>query len=295
MSAAIPTTPQVTAADRLGMTLFFSVVLHAVIILGVVFVQNDTTKPKDTPPLEIILTHETSELAPEDADYLAQANQEGSGNTQERVRPANPPPAPVAPELRGVHERVSPPQQSQPLQASVEQQVLAVETPAERVVTVQEDQPLPEAEQPSAAELVSRSREFARLSAELSQSLQAYTKRPRAHYVTSNSKSLRDAAYLAAWVSKVERIGNINYPEEAKHQHLSGNLVLDVALNADGTMHSIELRRSSGHKVLDDAAIRIVQLAAPYAAFTDEMRAEFDILHITRTWQFQSGDRFAAQ
>ena len=91
---------------------------------------------------------------------------------------------------------------------------------------------------------------------------------------------------MDAWRAKVERIGNLNYPEEAKRRHLTGSLVLDVALKADGTVASISVLRSSGQKLLDDAAMRIIELASPFAPFTPEMRSETDILHITRTWKF---------
>jgi protein TonB len=91
---------------------------------------------------------------------------------------------------------------------------------------------------------------------------------------------------MEAWRAKVERVGNLNYPEAARRKKLSGNLILDVALNNDGSINQITVRRSSGHKVLDDAAIRIVELASPYSPFPDHIREETDILHITRTWQF---------
>jgi protein TonB len=124
--------------------------------------------------------------------------------------------------------------------------------------------------------------------------LQAYTRRPRQRYISARSQSFRDAAYLEAWRDKIERIGNLNYPEEAKRQSLSGSLILDVALNADGTVNTIELRHSSGYKLLDDAAIRIVRLAAPFAPFSEEMRKDTDILHITRTWQFLNDNSFSS-
>ena len=91
---------------------------------------------------------------------------------------------------------------------------------------------------------------------------------------------------MEAWRAKVERVGNLNYPEAARKRNLSGSLILDVALSADGSINQITIRRSSGQKVLDDAAIRIVELASPYAPFPAQVRKETDILHITRTWQF---------
>jgi len=95
------------------------------------------------------------------------------------------------------------------------------------------------------------------------------------------------SSYMDAWRAKVERVGNLNYPEMAKRQNIAGSLVLDVAINPDGTVNAIQVLRTSGHKILDDAAVRIVELAAPYAPLPPDMRADTDILHITRTWKFR--------
>jgi periplasmic protein TonB len=100
---------------------------------------------------------------------------------------------------------------------------------------------------------------------------------------------------MEAWRAKVERIGNINYPDEARRRRLSGSLLLDVALNPDGSVQEITVRRSSGHKVLDDAAIRIVELASPFAPFPPDIRGEVDVLHVTRTWKFLNSNQFSAR
>ena len=149
-----------------------------------------------------------------------------------------------------------------------------------------EEQPPTQPAELTAEELLRRSVEIANLSAEIDRSLQAYAERLRHRYISSRAREYRDAAYLDAWRAKVERIGNLNYPEEAKRRGISGSLILDVAINADGTVHSITVLRSSGKKILDDAAIRIVRLAAPFAPFPEELRKDTDVLHITRTWQF---------
>jgi protein TonB len=128
--------------------------------------------------------------------------------------------------------------------------------------------------------------EIATLSAEISQSMDAYAKRDKQRYISAQAKEYRDAAYLDAWRSKIERIGNLNYPEEAKRRGISGSLQLDVAINADGSLNSITLLRPSGSKILDDAAVRIVKLAAPFAQFPDELRSDTDVLHIIRNWEF---------
>lgn len=137
-------------------------------------------------------------------------------------------------------------------------------------------------------DLMVRSREIARLEAELREKQEQYAKMPRQTFISANTREYKYAAYEDGWRVKVERIGNLNYPDEAKRKQLSGNLLLDVAINPDGTLNSVNVVRSSGHKVLDDGAIRIVKLAAPFAPFPEDIRRTTDILHIIRTWQFQS-------
>lgn len=282
-----------TSSDRMGLMVAVSLVVHAIIVFGVVFTGESPEKEAALPTLEVILSQEESKQAPDEADYLAPTQQQGGGNVSERVRPTSPPPAPAASPLPGRGDVVSPPRQAAP-QSAPALAVIASEAADAPVQRSEQTQSEPEAERPSAAELVMRSEQIARLSDELDQSLKAYSKRPRERIVTSQTRSFRDAAYLDAWREKIERIGNLNYPEEARRQHLSGNLVLNVALRPDGSLAGVELRHSSGYKVLDDAAVRIVKLAAPFAPFPPEMRKDTDILHITRAWQFLSGNRFAS-
>lgn len=295
MTTTVPhSTANITAIDRLGLTLFFSVVLHGIVILGIVFSNTEPTKTQTSPTLEIILTQTSSPKKTTEADYLAQANQDGSGNMKKRVRPSNPRSAPLAAPIEGLNDLHSLPQQAKPAQSEQSMEVLTSEQSAEKSISTAKEQSRPQSVTPSAAELMMRSKEIAKLSADLNDSIKAYTRRPRERYISARSQSFRDAAYLEAWRDKVERIGNLNYPEEAKRQDLAGSLVLDVALNADGTVQHIELRHSSGYKLLDDAAIRIVQLAAPFAPFSKEMRKDTDVLHITRTWQFLNDNSFAS-
>jgi protein TonB len=132
--------------------------------------------------------------------------------------------------------------------------------------------------------------EIASLSAEIRQRQAAYSGRERHKHISANTREYKYASYMDAWRAKVERIGKLNYPEEARRRKLSGSLLLDVAINVDGSVQSISLRRSSGIKVLDDAAMRIVRLAAPFAPLPENIRKDTDVLHIIRTWIFKSGD-----
>ena len=137
---------------------------------------------------------------------------------------------------------------------------------------------------------------LAALSAELEQKLEERASRPRQAFISASTREHRFAFYMESWRQKVERIGNLNYPDEARRNNLAGSLLLDVALNADGSVLEITVRRSSGYRVLDEAAVRIVELAAPFAPFPDDIARDFDVLHITHTWEFASGgDRFSSR
>jgi protein TonB len=159
-------------------------------------------------------------------------------------------------------------------------------------VTPSVDQPLPTID---AATLVRRSLAMASLSAEVNQSLKTYSKRPRTKWVSASTRESKYAAYMEAWRAKVERIGNLNFPDEARRKNLSGSLLMMVAIKADGSIQDIKVRRSSGHRVLDDAARHIVSLSAPFARFTKAIKKDVDILYIERTWQFSASNRFASR
>jgi protein TonB len=171
-------------------------------------------------------------------------------------------------------------------QAPIAQASPAKEQPKPKIVT----RPLP-----TAAQLITRSFAMASLNAELQQKLELRARRPRRKFISANTKEFRFAAYMEAWRAKVERVGNINYPDEARRKDLSGSLLLDVAINPDGSVREITVRRTSGQQVLDDAAVRIVELAAPFARFPDEFLKEIDILHVTRTWKFLNNDKFSSR
>ena len=136
--------------------------------------------------------------------------------------------------------------------------------------------------------VVEQNLEIARLNAEISEQLEQYAKRPKKKFITARTKEALAAAYMHAWVRKVERVGNLNYPDAARRNKLSGSLLLVVGINKNGSVKELILRNSSGHQVLDDAAKRIVRLAAPFAPITGKLAEEADVLYIARTWEFSS-------
>ena len=293
MTAAL-STPRITSGDRLGVTLFVALMLHSLLILGISFNRQDPDN-RNAPPLtmEITLVQSSQKDAPKEADYLAQANQSGGGDVKEKVRPSTPVAALHTRDEQGdaATNRLA----SSPAPRPIDKRKLITADKSELQVTKAPDPHQPHLAQSLEAEdLMVRSREIARMEAELRDRQQQYAKMPRQTYISANTREYKYAAYEDGWRLKVERIGNLNYPDEAKRKQLSGNLLLDVAINPDGSLYSVNVVRSSGYKALDDGAIRIVKLAAPFSPFPDDIRLNTDILHIIRTWQFQSDNSLRA-
>ncbi|MCG7945200.1 MAG: energy transducer TonB [Candidatus Thiodiazotropha taylori] len=274
--------------DILGIGLFVATALHAFVILGITFKPFDPSKPEyQQQSLEVMVVRQPKQQPEEDeqADYLAQVAQSGGGEKrlQEKPQTAEPPAPPQAAQAPPPLQQ--PVSQTQPLTTEQSEQQAAVEN---RIV---ERQPMPTASQL----LNSKNMEIARLTAELERKSEAYAKLPKRKAISASTKEYKYASYLDAWRRKVERIGNLNYPDQAKRDRLYGNLVLHVAVKADGSVDQIRVLHSSGHKILDDSAIRIVRLAAPFSPFPNEIRKETDILDITRTWQFLRSGKLNAE
>ena len=275
--------------DRLGVTAFASLLLHMLVILGVTFAVPRLRDLDALPTLEITLVQARSERAPEKPEFLAQAHQDGGGDSDRPDIARSPLP------LREVSEsqRTVPalrPAPRDPVPAQREARELMTQRQAQpRVTTPQPEPPRKEARlDPAALGLPNPLdvTERARLNAEISRVWEEYQKRPKRKFLNARTQEYKYAAYMDAWRAKVERIGNLNYPEEAKRRGLRGSVLLDVAVREDGRVTEVSILRSSGHKLIDDAALRIVDLAAPFAPFPPEIRADVDVVHITRTWVF---------
>jgi protein TonB len=268
----------VTATDRMAMTLFFAIALHAIIILGITFGQHDEPLPENILPTLDITVSRRSTPPPDEADYLAQTSQDGGGNTTERVKPTEAVPE-QAPAVM--------PQQPTPSPT----QVVTANVAEIRVRQDNTQNPDPVKPDITATELIERSMEMVNLNEQLNESMQAYAQRPRHIYVSARTQEYKYANYMSEWVKKVERVGNLNYPDEARRAGLSGKLIMDVTMNADGTVRNISIMRPSGHKVIDEAATRIVNMAAPFPPFPEDILKDADIMHITRTWEFSTTNR----
>ena len=287
--------PRVRAADRLGFTLFLAALLHLALILGLGF---SFAKPEEIRrTMEITLATFKSEAPPKKADYLAQDNQQGSGTLDKKAVPKT---TEVAPFQDSTINKVTPPpaakQEVAPQPASPKA-VVATKAPTPQKVDIRPKEVQPKV-QPKAAtpefDSSDLSSQIASLEAELANEQQLYAKRPRIHRLSAAS-TMRDkgAWYKDEWRKKVERIGNLNYPDEARRQQIYGNLRLLVSINHDGSLYEVLVLESSGQPLLDQAAQRIVRLAAPFAPFTGDL-SDIDRLEIVRTWRFARGDRLSS-
>ena len=300
MARAEAVKPVITPLDRLGLTLSLAILAHGMLILGVTFIEEDQA-PARYDTMEIVLVRQKSP-PPEEAEALAQASLAGGGETADPVQPGSPlpdpglgtPPASPAPEppapapAEAAPTETAPPGSDNPPEIAVPDDS-GPPAPVEPAAKPAEETP---AKTPSATALLASSFRIAALSANIRQKLETRAQRPRRKFISASTREYRYAAYMEAWRAKVERMGNLNYPEAARRRKLSGSLLLEVALNANGTINEIMIRRSSGEKILDDAAIRIVELAAPYAPFPQKIKQETGVLHIIRTWQFMDNQGF---
>ncbi|MGP4845324.1 energy transducer TonB [Marinobacter sp. 1Y8] len=279
---------QVSDFDRFSFTLFIALALHAFIVLMVSFAPEEPVPAAET--LEITLSQFDDEDAPDDADFLAATSQKGSGTEEEKQELTTTQQAPVqSAQMQEVQPEPVVQQEAAEEVAKPEKSVVTT-TAKSRPVSEPEEEVEPKKEEAPKKKksLMDRSLEIASLEARLDQQKRAYAKKPRILRVTAASTLKSDNAwYVQNWVSKVTRVGNINYPPEARRSGLYGSLRMVVVIERDGSVKDVEILNSSGSKVLDDAAIRIVRLSAPFAPFPPEMRKDVDQLEIIRTWSFE--------
>jgi protein TonB len=280
--------------DRQGRVLLVSVgislLLHAILLTIHFRFPNALRWEASTQPLEVVLVNSKTKEKPERAKSLAQANLEGGGNTDARHRASSPLPTtnPKEPgrDLADMQRR------QRELEAQ-QQRLLAQAREARAAVAAGDEGRKPSEEAPpqvSGRDMADRTLAMLNLQAQIDKQMRAYQERPRKRFIGANAREYRFAQYEEDWRAKIERIGTLNYPPEARGK-LYGTLQLTVTIRPDGSVESVELNRSSGLKILDAAAHRIVQLAGPFAAFPESIRKDTDLLAITRTWFFAQGDK----
>jgi len=273
------------------LALGLSILLHAV-ALSIHFKLPDIIRDKYIlPPLEVVLVNSKTRAKPVKADVRAQANLDGGGNTDENRRAKTP--LPVLKEAGSGTDAKRAAHRVQELEARQLKMMTRLQA-AKSVTTAEQPKPASAAEAPlpqaSGQELATSALAIARMEAQISRQTEDYNKRPRKAFVGSRAQEYRFAQYVEDWRQKVERIGNLNYPDDARGR-IYGSLVLKVSIKADGSLESVQVMRSSGHQILDRAAERIVKMASPYASFPANIKRDADILEIIRTWTFAPGDK----
>jgi periplasmic protein TonB len=274
----------------MAFALMASVTLHAVLLSTQLVKVNPRLFEDYNQPVEVVLVNAKSKEVPLKPDALAQANLAGGGNTDEDRRAKSP--LPVTPDEEAGGEDAALQARVQRLEEQARQLFTQLKsTSAVKTARQSAPQQEPAETTPTSSELLQQGAEMAKMEARISRQWDEYQRRPRRAFVGANTKEYDFARYVDDWAAKVERIGNLNYPEAARRQGIYGSLQLTVALYSDGRVERIDIYRSSGSKILDSAAIRIVEMGAPYARFPKEMRDKTDILEITRTWTFTRSDQ----
>ena len=324
MATALKQTEVIAAASVIAtaksmsafsVAIWISILIHAV-ILSIKFEPELRKLADKLPSLDVVLVNAKTKTAPEKAELLAQANLDRGGNTDKnkKLKTALP-----APKEKTTEVKLKPNSEAQSAaksaklraqEAREQKRVDELEKQAQELLTQLngkrkiESNPTqnaataePETGEQKAkakaldrADLIAASLEMDRLQAQIDKQQEEYQKRPKRKFIGARTKEYRFALYVESWRQKVERIGNMNYPEAAKAQKLYGQLRMTVSIKADGSLEKVVIDQPSNHKVLDDAAKRIVELAAPYAVFPDDIKKDTDILDITRTWTFTQED-----
>lgn len=308
-------------SSAMSMAIWVSVLVHLV-VLSIQF-QPELKRFKDQlPTLEIMLVNAKTKEAPKKADVLAQANLDRGGNTDadRKMKTALPSPkqktqevklqpnaeahssarsakhkAEEAKEQKKVEELEK---QAQALMSQIKSMQQVESNPTQNAAAAdpeQGDQKIKLKTPLNTQDLIASAKEIDRLEALIAKQQDEYQKRPKRKFIGARTQEYRFAMYVEAWRQKVERIGNLNYPEAARDQKLYGNLQMTVSIKADGSIEKIKIDRSSGHKLLDEAAKRIVELSAPFSEFTKDIKSDTDILSITRTWTFTQEDALSTE
>ena len=273
--------------NKIGATFIFSLLVHGLLLFGI-GISYVATRPA-LPTLDVTLVNVANNDAPDKADFLAQANNKGGGDSDKANRPSQPfsgllPTPTVGTAPQPVEAATPSPQQA------TDQRMLTTSGNASFSVNSDTAKDARDTPDDADADETKIEQQAAQLAAEVSKQSQAYAKRPHKKYISASTKEYAYAAYMRGWVNRVERVGNLNYPEQAREQNLHGDVILTVGLNRDGSVYSIDVTQSSGYAVIDKAAEAIVRLCAPFPALPPDKSEKVDILYITRTWEFQPGD-----
>jgi len=298
VAAPLPYAPQTSADwdDRFTQAVLISAIIHVLVIFGMQFTAaNPKLFENSSPPIDVVLVNAKTKEKPLQADVLAQANLDGGGNVEENRQAKSPLPAAERDQTLSAEAEFNARLQALETQTKALMQQIKSDYTAPEQKPAPVADPRPPSPTPAPMDLASRSLEMARLQARIDQQREEYQKRPRRMFVGARAQEFSFAQYVEDWRIKVERVGNLNYPEAAKRNGIYGTLMLTVNIFDSGEIESIQIDRSSGSKVLDAAAIKIVEMSAPFPRFPEAIRKKVDILGITRSWTFTRSDELTTQ
>jgi len=278
--------PRIGASDRLGFTLFLALTIHAIVVLGVGFTYSKIPKSGVLPNLDIILANSQSLEAVENPDFLAQVDQAGGGKAEEKARPSAPVSSNTPLDQLGLSDQAR--TELRRNQLEIDRLYFITQDEFQHQVVKYTQSRKQQSTSQQAGDVDQRQTQIARLQAEIRQMTINYAKRPKSIVLTASTKKAIEASYLASWVQKIEHTGNLNYPQEAVIKNINGRLRLSVRINAAGEILDVNITRSSGSTVLDEAAKRILRLAEPFVPFSEELKQRADQIVIIRTWEFNS-------
>jgi periplasmic protein TonB len=285
-----------TSIENFGNAVLVSAIIHVIVIFSVEKTQVDPRSfDNPSPPIDVVLVNAKSKTKPLQADVLAQHNLDGGGNVDDNLQARSPLPA------AEIEQAMSAEAEFNARVAALEQQTRVLMQRIKSDYSMPQQKPVPEPEtrppspNPAPMDLAARSLEMSRLQARIDQQREEYQKRPRRMFVGARAQEFTFAQYVEDWRIKVERVGNLNYPEAAKRNGLYGTLMLTVNIHADGNIESIQIDRSSGSRILDAAAVKIVEMSAPFSRFPEDIRKRIDILGITRSWTFTRSDQLTSE
>jgi protein TonB len=264
-----------------------SIVAHALVLL-ITFKPPEVPAGKFTPQLDVVLVNTKSASRPANAELLAQANVDGGGNVEtDRRAKTN---LPAVRDMEPAATVQLPARRVEQLEQEARRLLALAQT--QGAVAPHRDPQRSEAapERPRDPALDERELMIARLEAEIAREWEAYQKLPRRKFIGARAEGVVYAEYVDKWRRRIEQVGTENFPDEARRKQIYGSLLLTVSIKADGSVEKVEIERSSGHRVLDSAATRIVDLAGPFSPFPDAIRAHYDVLSITRNWSFTRTD-----
>ncbi len=279
-----------STGDRLSSLLFVAVLLHGVVILGVSFSAVVNDDQSISPTLEVVLVSEdlADDSPPEDADYLAQRNMRGSGLDEEQTRSARLAPSGAPIEIDGF-EQGNHVLDTVLLEQNPTPDRISTRAESDDIASSDTQSEIFAATEPLVAQRLVANTDFLVPNDEFRQEREILQRDDRDYFVSVSTRETDVAEYLASWKSRVEKLGTTRFPELAKSPDFTGFPILEVAINSDGTLHEIVVRKSSGHKPLDQAALDIVQYASPFAPFPAELKVRYDVLRFAYEWHFLDG------